>query len=179
GTGLKGLCGIPAVRENIIRPLLEVTREEVLAFLNQRNAAYITDESNFSEEFTRNYLRLNIIPLLEKINPSLNEGVTKMCGILRCDEEYLHSIAVSALENSISCEGFYKTNELINLEPAVLNRIISLILSKNKLSPSYLRISQIASLLQKGGKVNLAKNKFAVVKNYKLYIETIKQNYKT
>jgi len=179
GTGLRGLCGIPPVRGNIIRPLIETTRAEILSYLSERGAEYVTDESNYSDEFTRNNLRLNIIPLLEKINPSLNAGITRMCEVLRLDEEYLHEIAV------VECRGAYYASDnaynvdlLIKQPPAILNRIISLILSKNNISPSNLRISNIVSLLKPGGKINLCKNKFAIVSDNLLYIKTIPQNYR-
>ncbi|MCL2637474.1 MAG: tRNA lysidine(34) synthetase TilS [Oscillospiraceae bacterium] len=170
GTGLRGLCGIPPVRENVIRPLIETTRAEIIAYLEEKGADFITDETNFSDEFTRNNLRLNIIPLLEKINPSLNTGVTRMCESLRLDEEYLHEIAL----NSDSCD----VNLFLNHPPAIQSRIISLLLSKNNISPSNLRIKNIISLLKTGGKINLSKDKFAIVKDNLLSIETIPQNYR-
>jgi tRNA(Ile)-lysidine synthase len=178
GTGLRGLCGIPPVRGNIIRPLIEVTREEVEAYLKEKGVEFITDETNFSDEFTRNNLRLNVIPLLEKINPVLNVRTTRMCESLRLDEEYLHEIAVCALERCAEGVAPYKVDLLLKQPPAILNRIISLILSKNNISPSFQQINSIASLLKTGGKINLAKDKFAIVKDNLLKIETIPQNYR-
>jgi tRNA(Ile)-lysidine synthase len=178
GTGLRGLCGIPPVRANFIRPLIETAKSDILAYLEERNVEYITDESNYSDEFTRNNLRLNVIPLLEKINPSLTGAVTKMCAALRYDEEYLHGIAASALESAGSGDGFYKADVLLNYPPAILNRIISLFLSQNNISPSNLLIKNIASLLESGGKLNLAKHKFAIVRDDLLCVETIHQNYR-
>jgi len=179
GAGLRGLCGIPPVRGNIIRPLIETTRAEILSYLLERDAKYVTDESNSSDEFTRNDLRLNIIPLLERINPSLNIGITRMCEVLRTDEEYLHEIAVTECRGAYyASENAYKVNLLINQPPAVQSRIISLILSKNNISPSNLRINSVVSLLETGGKINLCKNKFAIVSENLLYIKTIPQNYR-
>jgi tRNA(Ile)-lysidine synthase len=170
GTGLRGLCGIPPARDNIIRPLIEATRAEILAYLEEKNADYITDESNFSDEFTRNNLRLNIIPLLEKINPSFVTGVTRTCESLRHDEEYLHGLA----EINDTCS----VDLLLQKPPAIQNRIISHLLSKNNISPSFLRINSIVSLLETGGKINLSKDKFAIVSDNLLEIRTIRQNYR-
>jgi len=170
GTGLRGLCGIPPARDNIIRPLIDVTRDEIIAFLKARNINYVTDETNLSDEFTRNYIRNNVVPLLEKVNLALSAGITRMCEGLRQDEEYLHTTAVSAMTD--------KADELLKLPPAIRNRIISMILSQNNISPSNLRISGIASLLRSGGKVNLAKDKFAIVENNLLRLETIHQMYR-
>ncbi|MCL2108364.1 MAG: tRNA lysidine(34) synthetase TilS [Oscillospiraceae bacterium] len=174
GTALRGLCGIPPVRGKIVRPLLECTKADILGYLEDRNIAFVTDETNFSEQFTRNALRLKIMPLLQEINPSLTAGITRMCGNLRADEEFLHEIAATALENAESGE-FCRTESLINLHPAILNRIISLFLTKNNISPSNLRISGIVSLIEaeNGGKINIAKDKYAIVKNNLLQIQTI------
>jgi len=179
GTGLRGLCGIPPVRDKIIRPLIEVERAEVEAYLKEKNVDFITDETNFSDEFTRNNLRLNVIPLLEKLNPSLNAGMTRMCKNLYHDWEFLHSIAVSALE-TVGTAGVYKVDVLLNQPPAIIHRIISLILSKNNISPTSKSINAIISILRTGerGKINLAKDKFAIVSGNMLYIETIQQDYK-
>jgi tRNA(Ile)-lysidine synthase len=179
GTGLRGLCGIPPVRDKIIRPLIETAREEVEAYLKEKAIKHITDESNFSDEFTRNNLRLNVIPLLEKINPSLNAAVTRMCSNLYFDWEHLHGIAALALEK-VGTAGVYKIDVLLNQPPAILHRIISLILSKNNISPTSKSINAIISILKAGerGKVNLAKDKFAIVSGNMLYIETIQQDYK-
>ncbi|MDR2531349.1 MAG: tRNA lysidine(34) synthetase TilS [Oscillospiraceae bacterium] len=178
GTGLRGLCGIPPVRDNIIRPLIETARAEVLAFLEAENAEYVTDESNYSEEFTRNYLRLSVIPQLEKINPSLTDGLTRMCSVLRHDEEYLRMTALLALEEAHVKGGVYKLSILINQLPAIQSRIISLLLSQNNISPSNLRITSVISLLKTGGKINLARDKFAIVRDNLLYIKIIPQNYR-
>jgi len=177
GTALRGLCGIPPVRGNIIRPLLETPKTEILACLEAKNAQYVTDQSNFSEEFTRNNLRLNVIPELFKINPSLNAGMIRMCEALRRDEDYLHEIALSALDKARNSSGGYDVSALKIEPPAILFRIISLILSQNNISPSFLTISSIISILD-GGKVNLAKNKFAVVSENNLRVEIIHQNYR-
>jgi len=185
GTALRGLCGIPPVRANIIRPLIEVTRERVLAYLEEKGADYVTDESNFSKEFTRNNLRLDVIPALEKINPSLNDGITRMCETLRRDEEYLRKDSESALESAYFTHPndepeneCFKTDVLIKQPEALLNRIISLILSKNNISPTNHRINGVVSILERGGKINLEKNKFAVVRNNLLCVKQIHQNYR-
>jgi len=168
GTGLKGLCGIPPVRGNIIRPLIFCERSEVENYCREHGLTYVTDETNFSEEFTRNKIRLSLLPLIREINPSFCAGITRMCGILRDDEEYLSGFS----------DGGYDTGYLKTLKKPVLNRIIGALLSKNNISPSFLRISEITEIIASGrGKVNLKKDKFAVVCDNKLKIITIFQNY--
>lgn len=89
GTGLKGLGGICPVLGNRIRPMLTVTREEVLTFLESYHISYVEDSSNKEDAFLRNRLRHHVMPLLKKENPCLSENVTQMALSLREDEALL------------------------------------------------------------------------------------------
>ena len=89
GTGLKGLGGITPVRGNVIRPMLSVTRQEVLAFLDEYHLSYITDSSNETDDFLRNRLRHHVMPLLRQENPRLAENWSALALRLRQDEEAL------------------------------------------------------------------------------------------
>lgn len=71
GTGLQGLCGILPVRENIIRPLLGMTRKDVEAYCKHENLDFVTDSTNLSADYARNRVRLKILPVLETLNPSV------------------------------------------------------------------------------------------------------------
>ncbi len=99
GSGIDGLCGIPPVRDNIIRPLLETSREEILEFIKIQKLEYITDSSNNEDIYTRNYIRHNIIPHLYKLNPAAGEAYTKMCGRLRLDAEFIKKAAEGNYES--------------------------------------------------------------------------------
>jgi tRNA(Ile)-lysidine synthase len=67
GAGLRGLGGIPPVHGHIIRPMLAVTREEVLFFLSGRSLTYVEDSSNADEKYSRNLIRRRVIPVLKQI----------------------------------------------------------------------------------------------------------------
>ncbi|MBO5263615.1 MAG: tRNA lysidine(34) synthetase TilS [Bacteroidaceae bacterium] len=75
GTGLKGLHGIQPKNGYVVRPLLCVERNEIVEYLEWRGAGYVTDSTNLESEFTRNRIRLQIIPLLQEINPSIIESL--------------------------------------------------------------------------------------------------------
>ena len=77
GTGIHGLQGIKPRNGNIIRPLLCVSRKEIVEWLGEIGQDYVTDSTNLEDDVTRNKLRLNIIPLLEKINPAASENIAK------------------------------------------------------------------------------------------------------
>jgi len=89
GTGLKGLGGIAPVRDNLIRPMLTVTRREVLAFLKEESIPYVTDSSNETDAFLRNRIRHHVMPLLKAENPSLAENLSATALRLRQDEAVL------------------------------------------------------------------------------------------
>ncbi|MDR3129423.1 MAG: tRNA lysidine(34) synthetase TilS [Tannerellaceae bacterium] len=77
GSGIRGLCGIHPKNGWVIRPLLSLNRQEILEWVEEQELDYMIDSSNFSDKYTRNFLRLRVIPLLEKINPSITQSVTR------------------------------------------------------------------------------------------------------
>ncbi|MBQ5750362.1 MAG: tRNA lysidine(34) synthetase TilS, partial [Bacteroidaceae bacterium] len=70
GTGLAGLTGISARNGHIVRPMLCVSREEIIDYLTHKQLPYVTDSTNLEAIYTRNKLRLEVIPLLRQINPA-------------------------------------------------------------------------------------------------------------
>lgn len=97
GTGLKGLGGIAPVRGRIIRPMLDITRQQVLDFLREFNLSYVTDSSNCTEDFLRNRLRHRVIPILKEENPEFAVNTSAMAQRLRKDEQALEALAEDAL----------------------------------------------------------------------------------
>ena len=120
GTGLKGLGGIAPVRENLIRPMLDVTRTQVLAFLEECSIPYVEDSSNSGDDFLRNRLRHHVMPLLKQENPSLPENLSAMARRLRQDEEALNAAAEKCYTDNVQL--------LRKMEPAIRSRVLSQIL---------------------------------------------------
>lgn len=83
GTGLAGLTGISSRNGRVVRPLLSVGREEIVAYLKVLGQEYVTDSTNLQDEFVRNKIRLQILPLLEKINPQVREKISATIDHLR------------------------------------------------------------------------------------------------
>ncbi|MEW6773453.1 MAG: tRNA lysidine(34) synthetase TilS [Bacteroidota bacterium] len=71
GTGIKGLTGIPIKQNNIVRPLLPFTKDEILQYAREHQLSYRDDSSNTSDKYQRNYIRLNVIPHLQQLQPQL------------------------------------------------------------------------------------------------------------
>lgn len=118
GTGLKGLGGISPVRERIIRPMLTVTRQDVLTFLEQQNIAYVTDSSNETDDFLRNRIRHHVMPLLKEENPSIGENLSFTALRLRQDEEALDAAAQPTTDVAA----------LRELPPAIQTRVLGKLL---------------------------------------------------
>lgn len=77
GTGINGLRGIQPKNGNIVRPLLCLSREEIIGYLQDIRQDYVTDSTNLQDEFTRNKIRLNLLPMMQEINPSVKESILK------------------------------------------------------------------------------------------------------
>jgi len=102
GTGLSGYSGIPVKRDNVIRPFLSVTKNEIIEYLDNNNFKYCKDSSNYSEDFQRNYLRINIIPEIENnLNPSLHKCVLNTSLNLQSAMKYLNGLIEKILLQSL------------------------------------------------------------------------------
>ena len=103
GSGIKGICGIPSVRENIIRPLISCTRAEIEDFLKLRSQTFVTDSTNLSDNYSRNKIRHMVIPVMGEINSSAEQAFGAMAASLRKDMEYLEAQAEKAY-SSVCCK---------------------------------------------------------------------------
>lgn len=93
GTGLRGLGGIPPARGNIIRPLLTTGRQEVEDYLAYRGLPHVEDSTNASDDYARNRVRHQVIPVLEEISPGLLARAADTAASLRADEACLTNLA--------------------------------------------------------------------------------------
>ena len=137
GTGLRGLGGISPVNGNIIRPMLTVTRQEVLAFIKEYALSFVEDSSNATDEFLRNRLRHSVMPLLTEENPRLAENMSQMAMELRFDAD--------ALETADSnCT----VSQLRTMSPAMRSRALHRFLKENGvLEPERNHIRALESLV--------------------------------
>lgn len=134
GSGLKGLSGIPPVRNEIIRPLLCVNRAEIEQYLSDNKIAYRTDKSNFTEAYTRNKIRLNIIEYTVKnINSQAVNHIAMAAGMLREAQEYIEKNAQIRFKKIVSTDNG-KYSFLVDLfqkeDPVIQKEILRIILMK-------------------------------------------------
>lgn len=169
GTGIKGLCGIPPVRDNFVRPLIYVTRAEVEEYCKKNSLEYVTDSTNLTDDYTRNKIRHNAVPVLSEINPSFESAVTRASKQLAEIEDFLNVYA-EKIYNALKINDGLKTEGLVNEHPAVCKKVIVKFLKNNGIEANAVNIEQIISILN-GGKVTLPQKRVLKVKNGVLKFE--------
>ncbi|WFD10118.1 tRNA lysidine(34) synthetase TilS [Tepidibacter hydrothermalis] len=130
GTGLQGLKGIQYKREDgIIRPLLDVDRAYIEEYCEQNNLNPRIDQTNLEEIYTRNKIRLKLIPyMVENFNPNLKESIARMTNLLKDDSDFImeqlnksfDEICSKISDNTISID----IDQFTNTHKALKNRII-------------------------------------------------------
>ncbi len=163
GAGIKGLTGIPVKRGNIIRPLLCLSKDEILNYLNEKKIAYCFDSSNVNVDYYRNYLRNEIIPLIKnKLNPQFDNAVLRMSGVIKnltgfIDNEINSMISEASEfkrnELKVYLSGFNKLNSNLHGEffKEIINRYFEIDLE-------YRNVIDLSSLIKKesGKKISLS-----------------------
>lgn len=131
GTGIRGMRGIPAVRGQIIRPLLEVSRAEIEAYCADRNISYRTDDTNADPTYARNRIRLHVLPELELVNAGAARNIARFCA--KADEVwgYLAREAGKLLE-SAAVEGGWNAELLSVADPVLLDAAAQLLVCEKK-----------------------------------------------
>ena len=98
GTGLDGLAGIPPRRGTIVRPLLTVTRQEIEAYLADRDIPWVTDSSNADPAHSRNRIRQDVMPVLRDLNPNFSQTLAANLRHIREDRTFLEGLAKASLD---------------------------------------------------------------------------------
>jgi tRNA(Ile)-lysidine synthase len=167
GTALKGLCGIPAVRGNIIRPLIFATRQDVEDYCELNSLAFVTDSTNLSDDYSRNKLRHKVIPVLRELNPSVEQSVLRTSLSLREYDKILEKQINEILFSNLTDDALnldFVTNTDIALSKGVIKRYFQICYSDILLENNH--INDCFKICKSGkGKVNLPCDVFAVVKN--------------
>ncbi len=130
GTGLRGLCGIPYERGNIIRPFISVERREIEDYCRRNNLKYVTDSSNKANDYTRNKLRNQVFTLLTEVNPNVISTISQMTETLKADEDFLSKEA-GKLHIKAETENGLDMKAIRTEAESIKNRAIKLYLEKS------------------------------------------------
>lgn len=124
GTSIDGLCGIPPKRDIFIRPLIFCTRSDVEKYCEDNKISYITDSTNLCDDYTRNKIRHNVIPILKEINGNVEKTASNMALNLTDDAKALESMAKCELSNRLTDDGGVNLEGFSSLTRAVATRLI-------------------------------------------------------
>ena len=109
GTGIHGMTGMAPENGYILRPLLDVSRDEIEHFLHERGQAYVTDSTNLTADVVRNKIRLNILPQLKDINPAVADNILRTARHMAEAEKVLDDL-VSPMLQTLRNDGFIEKN---------------------------------------------------------------------
>ncbi len=134
GSGLTGIGGIKPVSLPFIRPLIDVTRDEIVSYANQKGIAWRYDRSNADTRFTRNLIRHQIIPVLEGLNPRFVIAMSRTAEIVRDQNQALQDLLDPLLQDAIIEESKHSIclnrNYLKSCSPGVLRALLRQALEK-------------------------------------------------
>ena len=156
GTGLRGLCGIPRIRGNIVRPLLDCTRAEVEDYLGTLGQPYCTDSTNLTDDYTRNRIRHDILPRLCELNPNFPGAMARMLPRLAAQQALTDCLAAQSAQQLHAACGGLSRQGLSALPEPVCDRLLLRLLEQNRLPVSAAAVERMTETLRTGGKLDLA-----------------------
>lgn len=163
GAGLEGLEGIVAKREVYIRPISEIYKKDIVEYLNKNSIPYRIDETNFENEFTRNSIRLDLIPFIEKrYNPKFKDKLYSLIEEIREVNKVLEiRLEEYVVNNKLSIE------KLKKLDKYLLSKVLIQYLYSYGIEVSRKKIQLIEDILDKGGSKDISLNgEFVLKKEY-------------
>ncbi len=167
GAALKGLCGIPPKRNNIIRPIIFCTRSDVEDYCKENNLSFVTDSTNLCDDYSRNKIRHNIVPILKEISGSPEISAVRTAQLLAEDNDYLETAANKELFALLTDNGILAKG-ISDLHTAIAKRVIKayFAICYPEISLENHHINSIYDICaDNSGKVNLPSCVFAEIKN--------------
>jgi tRNA(Ile)-lysidine synthase len=143
GSGSRGASGIPPVRDNILRPLILVSKKDILRMLDDAGIEYMTDSTNLLNDYSRNYIRNNILPHIHRLSSDPERSFSRLSRNLRCDDDYIMEQAKAFLDGRERVG----TRELASLHKSLLHRVLSIMASKYSITLENAHIDSIHSCL--------------------------------
>ncbi len=180
GSGMKGLIGIPEKRDNIIHPIINIKKEEILKYLEENKIEYRIDKTNFETDYLRNKVRNYLLPIIEKeFNKNFKEKILSLSNILKVEDKFLDDLVENIKNDILKFEDdFVKIDlkKLQNLHLSLKRRLIRKVIDHfNKDLREYPldHIDKVISLENKktGKEIELPLNLIAVKDKNNLIIE--------
>jgi tRNA(Ile)-lysidine synthase len=160
GSGTRGLAGIPPVNGDIIRPLLDVSRDAIEDYCRKQGLTTITDVYNLDLQYTRNRIRYEALPALaESFNPSLIQTLATTASVLRWDTDYFNDHAEAAFKQISNKEGRVTSvsEKLLGTMPtAISSRVLEKAWQECARSTASLALSHVRDLIVGAGAAGLS-----------------------
>ncbi len=162
GTGLKGASGIPRVRDSIIRPLIYCTRDEIEGYCSENDLAFVTDSTNLCDDYTRNKIRHNALPVLTDVNSGAIRNITSFTENIADVCDFLKQTTESAVLRADIGDGYYDADILLTLHKAVQSECIIALFSKTSNGTlDRQKVSAVIDLLKNKGRIQIYGNVYA------------------
>lgn len=164
GSGLQGLAGMKYKNNSLIRPLLGISRKEILEYLKKNNLKFRIDKTNAQDLFLRNKIRNNLLPLLEKtFNPKIKETIFSATTSIADDYSFISETVTKTLKNKKEL----RVSEILKLHPAIQRAIIRQLIGNIKSDLKNIEASHIEETL-KALRSTKGKNQTITFKGLKL-----------
>ena len=171
GTGIKGLCGMQPKNGDVVRPLLCLTRKDILTYLEDVHQTYVTDHTNLEDDFARNKVRLDVLPLLETIN----QGAMKNLASTQENLTEVMKVYQQAMQDAITNCVEQKENGEIHIDIQKLQTLPSPISVLHEvLSPfgfNKVQLKDLLAALNESGKVFIAAGRRVLVDRQYIIVE--------
>lgn len=161
GTGLKGACSIPAVRGKIIRPFIEVSSSEIRKWCNDNNIPYRVDCTNSDSAYSRNLIRLEILPLFEKLNANYQDNIDDFISDVNEDYSFIDNY-VKSIYPKIVKDNEIDLPKLNELDLPIKKRILIMFFNENGYSLNRIHLQSVIDITLKSGKSQIKENVFAI-----------------
>lgn len=169
GTSIKGCCGIPAVRGNIIRPLINLSGKEIRELCKDNDIPFVIDSTNLENEYSRNYIRNEIVPNFEKLNSSFENTFARFIDSVKEDEDFIESEANKCFDSAFK-NGALALKELNKFHPSIIKRAIIKYISLYDVALDELHLNGVFALTQRAGRYQIKKNIFAIADKKRLRV---------
>ena len=169
GTSVKGTAGIARVRENIIRPFIEITRTEVESYCDNNNLEYVTDSTNLTDDYTRNNIRHNVLPVLISINSKAETSMGRFLNNQKEIYDYFDKQARILLNDAEIESGKYDRNILRKADDLILKQALAILID-TKTDVNSTKLNLVFDLFEnEKGAVEIKKNEILVINDKFLY----------
>ncbi len=161
GTGLKGACGIPPVRDKIIRPLIEISSSEIRQYCNEHDISYRVDSTNLENDYARNKIRNELIPVYKELFPELETALSAFILDACEDYSYIEKSAKLTLDEALE-NNKLNIQILRKTDASIQKRVINQYFLDNEITLDRIHLNDVLKLVYKNGKIQIKGSVFAV-----------------